>query len=500
MGSVSSRILRARELGTSAPRPPAARGGPRDASSRRKRKRSGPPWDPGAGNSRGSPGPPGSPQQEASTSQSKKARFSAESAYQTLFLGGETSDVQVRALGHVWRLHRAYLRQAGYFAALFRKAGEDSDTEVIDLQVRDHNVDVASLDFVLGSLYRDEYDLREPLRVPRVLATACLLQVEDLVEECEETMKEAVSVSTVCGYYATAEAYGLESLKTECLDWLLHNLMTHPSVELYKEVSIELMNQLVSSADLLVIQKEIDVYTTLKEWMFLRLNPAWQGSVQQLLDQANDWFSTHRGRDASLAFLETRRGIPFQAVFRNLRFQHIICDLASTRVIEQDTLIPPEWLSQVYKQQWFTLLRAQQSKEIGPRYTNEAELEEHSMRCGKVVIKNGKFSWKWSGFNFGFPLHVIFTSDYIIFKQNLVTKASVGSVCLRSLRNVAFRLTLLYFDSSGKVIFSKTTGYKTLTFENDEDHLVMKLDRKVLSFPLYISCNFLFTSLESPGN
>lgn len=501
MGSLSSRLLRDNELGTTDPHQPEAGAGSRDVRSRRKRKRTGPSRYSEAENSSRPLDPEEYLQQEATTSQSKKVKVTSDYAYNTLFLNGETSsDIKIRALGRMWCLHKRYLCQSGYFATLFRNSCDDSDNDTIDLEIKDHNIDVESLNFVLGSLYRNEYDLMEPLRIPRVLATACLLQVEDLIEECEETMKEAVNVQTVCGYYATAEAYGLESLQTECFNWLLHNLMTHPSVELYKELSIDLMNLLISSANLLVIQKEIDVYTTLKEWMFLRLNPTWKGSIKELLGHANNWFSSHKECISSIAFLETRRGMPFQSVFKNLRFQHIVCDLASTRVIEQDTLIPSEWLLQAYKQQWFTLLRARQNREIGPRYTNETELGQYSMRCGKMVVKNGTFSWKWSGFNFGFPLHIIFTSDYIIFKQNTFTQSHTGSVCPRSLRNIAFRLTLVYFDSSGNISFSKTTGYKTLTFENDEEHLVMKLDRKALSFPLYIFCNFLFTSLENLGN
>ena len=183
-----------------------------------------------------------------------------------------------------------------------------------------------------------------------------------------------------------------------------------------------------------------------------------------------------------------------------MRFQHIICDLAATRVIEQDALIPSEWLSCVYKRQWFTLLRAQQYREIGPRDINETELEEYSMRCGKKIVRDGKYSWKWSGYNFGVHLYVIFTSHYIIFKRNAFGQPSDGSICLQHQRNIAFRLTLVYFDSSGRLSFRKTTGYKILTFEKDEEQMVMKLDSIALSFPLYIFCNFLFTSLENPGN
>ncbi|XP_016068734.1 PREDICTED: putative germ cell-less protein-like 1-like [Miniopterus natalensis] len=499
MGSLGSRILRRRESGIADLHQPEAQEGPSYVPASCKRKRSGISLGPVSENSRGSLEQEENLQYVITTNSGKKIKITSEYAYQTLFLNGKTSDIKICALGKVWCLHKIFLFQSGYFATMLRDSCEESDKDIIDLEIKDHNIDAESLNFVLGSLYRDEYELREPLQVPRVLATACLLQVEYLIQQCEETMKETINVKTACGYYAAAATYGLDSVKTECFDWLLHNLMTHPSVELYKELSIDLMNLLISSANLLVIQKEIDVYTTLKEWMFLHLNPAWKGSIKQLLVNANNWFSSHR-EHVNLAFLETKRGIPFQSVFKNLRFQHIICDLASTRVIEQDALIPSEWLSQVYKQQWFTLLRAQQCKEIGPRYTNEIELEEHSMRCGKMIVKDGKYSWKWSGFNFGFPLHVIFTSDYILFKQNTFTQSCDGSVCSQSLRNIAFRLTLVYFDSSGKISFMKTTGYKTLTFENDEEQLVMKLDSTALSFPLYIFCNFLFISLENSGN
>jgi hypothetical protein len=42
----------------------------------------------------------------------------------------------------------------------------------------------------------------------------------------------------------------------------------------------------------------------------------------------------------SMTFLETEQGKPFMSVFRHLRLQYIISDLASARIIEQDSLIP----------------------------------------------------------------------------------------------------------------------------------------------------------------
>ncbi|EPY72386.1 germ cell-less protein-like 2 [Camelus ferus] len=501
MGPLNSRILRSWESGTADPQQPEVQAGPSYVSGSHKRKQSsGPCLGPESENNHSFLENEEDLQQVISTSQGKKVKITSEYAYQTLFLNGETSDIKIRALGKVWCLHKMFLCQLDYFATMFRGSWKESHEGIIDLEIADQNIDAESLHFVLGSLYRGECILMEPLQVPGVLATACLLQVKDVIQQCDKTMKETINAKTVCSYYVAAEAYGLDSVKKGCFEWLLHNLMTHPSVELYKELNIELMNLLISSSNLLVMQKEMDVYTTLKEWMFLHLNPAWKGSMKQLLANANNWFSRYRERVGNIAFLETKEGIVFQSVFKNLRFQHIICDLASTRVIEQDTLIPSEWLSSIYKRQWFTLLRAQQYKEIGPRDINETELEEYSMRCGKRIVKDGKYSWKWSGYNFGFPLHVIFTSHYIIFKQNTFCQPYDDSICLQPLRNIAFRLTLVYFDSSGKLSFSKTTGYKILTFEKDEEQVVMKLDSIALSFPLYIFCNFLFISLENPGN
>ncbi|XP_003135186.1 putative germ cell-less protein-like 1-like [Sus scrofa] len=501
MGLLNSRILRCRESDTAEPQQLEAQAGPSYVFGSRKRKeKSGPCLGPESENNYGFLDQEDDLQKVVSTSQGKKVKIASEYAYQTLFLNGENSDIKIRALGKVWCLHKMFLCQLDYFDTIFRGSWKESPKDIIDLEINDQYINVESLHFVLGSLYKDECVSMEPLQVPGVLATACLLQVEDLIQQCNETMKETINVKTVCGYYAAAETYGLDSVKTGCFEWLLHNLMTHPSVELYKDLSTDLMNLLISSSNLLVMQKEMDVYTTLKEWMFLRLNPAWNGSMKQLLVNANNWFSRHREGVGNTAFLETNQGIVFQPVFKNLRFQHIICDLASARVIEQDALIPSKWLSSVYKQQWFTLLRAQQFSEIGPRDINETELEEYSMRCGKRIVKDGKYSWKWSGYNFGFPLHVIFTSHYIIFKQNTFSQPYDGSTCLQNLRNIAFRLTLVYFDSSGKLSFRKTTGYKILTFERDEEQVVMKLDSIALSFPLYIFCNFLFISLENPGN
>lgn len=83
-----------------------------------------------------------------------------------------------------------------------------------------------------------------------------------MIQQCGETMKENISAKTVCGYYACASIYGLDSVMKKsdfrhnyngygfivrriynvciffcrCLEWLLNNLMTHQNVDLMKEL------------------------------------------------------------------------------------------------------------------------------------------------------------------------------------------------------------------------------------------------------------------------
>lgn len=39
-----------------------------------------------------------------------------------------------------------------------------------------------------------------------------LCSQDDLIQQCGETMKENISAKTVCGYYACASIYGLDSV------------------------------------------------------------------------------------------------------------------------------------------------------------------------------------------------------------------------------------------------------------------------------------------------
>lgn len=252
-----------------------------------------------------------------------------------------------------------------------------------------------------------------------MLATASMLQLDELIEQCREIMRDTVNDQTVCTYYYSAESYGLQNIRAMCFQWLLDNLMTRPSEELLREVSLDLMKEVIASSELLVMEVEMDVYTTLKKWMFLQLQPTWRGPHRDLLPDADSWFAGSRQGSEGTAFLETEQGRAFVPVFQQLRLAYIICDLPSARIIDQDALIPATWLSPVYKEQWLALLRAEQTRELGPTDVCVSDLQRTSVRCGGRLYRDQQqCSWRWAGFNFGWDLVVCYANRRIIFKHS----------------------------------------------------------------------------------
>ncbi|XP_054612478.1 germ cell-less protein-like 1 [Dunckerocampus dactyliophorus] len=428
------------------------------------------------------------------TPRRKKLKSTSNYIYQTLFLNGENSDIRICALGQEWNLHKLYLCQSGYFSSMFSGSWKESNMMEINLEIPDQNIDVEALQVVFGSLYRDDV-LIKPSGVVSILAAACMLQLDGLIHQCGESMKENISAKTVCGYYACSCIYGLDSVMKKCLEWLLNNLMTHQNVDLMKEIGTEVMEQLIQSSDLFVMQVEMDVYTALKKWMFLQLNPSWDGPIKQLLADADAWLCKRRSDlSEKEPFLNTEEGAPFCSVFKYIRLQYIVNDLASARILERDNILPPDWLTAVYKTQWFAMLRTEFDNDNGPQEANKEEFELSSMRCGRKLTKDGDYCWRWTGFNFGFDLLVTYTNRFIIFKRNTLSQPCGGAVSLQPRRHLAYRLRLASFDSLGKLVCSRSTGYQLLTLEKDQEYVVMNLDSRLLSFPLYVCCNFLYTS------
>uniref|UniRef100_H2YB95 BTB domain-containing protein n=1 Tax=Ciona savignyi TaxID=51511 RepID=H2YB95_CIOSA len=192
--------------------------------------------------------------------------------YNALFINGENSDITIRAADREWKLHKVYLRQAGYFSGMFQGVWKETDMTVIDLHIPDDNITENSLNSAFGSLYSDDLTI-SPNLVISVLAAASLIQLEGLMDQCSQVMIESISVENVCEYYHASRVYGQTKVEESCINWLENNLMIKfLNNNLISAIDPELMTRLVSSQELFILQVEMDVYTLLRRWLFLRLN------------------------------------------------------------------------------------------------------------------------------------------------------------------------------------------------------------------------------------
>ncbi|XP_038171669.1 germ cell-less protein-like 1 [Arvicola amphibius] len=426
----------------------------------------------------------------------KMAQSKSRAIYESLFLRGENSDIKIHAFEEEWCLHRVYLCRSRYFASMFSGAWLETNMDTIEMQMPDKNIDCESFHQTLGYLYSNSIAI-PPYRVIAILATASMLQLDELMQQCEEIMKVSVNIETVCSFYYNAENYGLVDIRYVCQQWLLDNLMIRQNSELLRGVRLDLMKELIASSDLLVIGVEIDVYTTLKKWMLLHLEPTWSGSQGALLAAADLYFDEYKTNSNGTPFLETDQGRAFGPVFQQLRLPYIICDLPSARIIEHDALIPATWLTPLYKEQWLTLIRAEQTRELGPAEVYMSEIHGNSMRCGGQLHADEPCNWTWSGFNFGWDLVVCYTNRRVVFRRSALNKSCGLSVSLLWQRRVVFRLRVISLDGTGKAVLRKDTGYHVLCLRRHQELEVVNLEDQELTFPMYVACNFLYIPEES---
>jgi len=461
----------------------------------------------------------------------KKLKSTSRYIYETLFENGQDSDVTIKALGHSWRLHKVYLCQSAYFNSMFSGNWVESNRNEIDIDVPDPNVTRQALDLALGSLYKDEVVIK-PVEAGNLLAAASLLQLDSLIQHCEDIMKENIGPRTVTNFYDAAVTYGNPSLRQECFSWLLKNLMTS-SPEFLVGISTELMAGLVENADLFVMQVEMDVYTLLKKWAFLRLFPDWLNDnlpppstdssssshhaaasssspdhsspwsknlasaaelhLATLVSAPNSSTSSSSSLTNAKSLLDSAVGKPLALVFRRLRLQHIVNDLNSLDILEKERIIPSSWLSPLIPIQWRHLLRLETELDSGPSAEVSSEdFASSCLRCGRILHQDVDHCWRWTGFHFGVDLLISYQKRQITIKRNTGSHKCLTSVSLQPKRNLMLCVSVGSLEpQSGRLLYEKSSPMTRLSLGLDEERVLLNVDRHA-PFPLHVSVKMLF--------
>lgn len=425
----------------------------------------------------------------------KKLKSTSKYIYETLFVGGENSDVTIAALGHEWRLHKIYLCQSGFFSSMFSGSWKESSMNRIDMDIPDEHVTEAALTIAFGSLYRDDI-LIDPSTVAGLLAAASLLSLDDLIQQCADVMRESIDVDTVCSYYMAGRLYGAKDVPEKCIKYLQATLMPNMTMRLLKDIDPDLMMKLVQGSELFVLQVEMDVYSMLRKWLFLRLNPNYEGTLKDLVGHTDAFIKSEVASNWQPSFLETQHGAPYVEVFKKLRIEYIVTDHSSAAILERDGILPQKWVLNFYRSQWLHLLKVDNGNDIGPKDLDVETFETKSMRCGRRLDTEGQYCWRWTGFNYGIDILVTCSDHRILLKRNTPTGNCHCVVAPQVRRNIIYRLTVTAVSSADdKPPCTSTTGIKQQSLRKDEEVCVLTLDRK-FTYPLYISCNFLLYTPE----
>ncbi|XP_074104227.1 germ cell-less isoform X1 [Cotesia typhae] len=434
------------------------------------------------------------------TPKKRKLLTTAQYIYKTLFQEEKGSDITVYMLGRPWRLHKVYISQSPYFASMFSGSWKETNQKFVPVEITDSNISLDSLSIVLGSFYQDEVSI-EPKNVISILATSTLFQLQGLIDQCTEIMIETTNIKTVVPYYNAAVSYGVPTVKAAAKRWLEVNLLGYGSryPSFLKEITPELMVELIKSSELVAIQTEFCIYMMLRVWLFIHMQNKEDTEV-------DEYFKKHAW---TKALFETAEGKEFAEPFRALRMKYLLLHDQDVKILNSDNLIPAEWLHDAYKEQWLHLLRIDADKDADcglldnvlsisalypfqaivfrPKQMDEEEFAQECFRCGRCIEKPGEHIWRWTAFQFGLDLVVYLDTSSLGIRRNNRTDANHISAN-HSKRNIIIRVCLFSLNEQRQIKHYQNSGVLRLTLHKNEEKQVMSLDKQ-LTYPLYISVN-----------
>uniref|UniRef100_A0A2M4ANU9 BTB domain-containing protein n=1 Tax=Anopheles triannulatus TaxID=58253 RepID=A0A2M4ANU9_9DIPT len=426
----------------------------------------------------------------------KKLTSTAKYIYQALFKEERNSDITVHALGKHWHLHKVYLSQSPYFASMFNGSWREADKDYVHIEIIDPKITLESLFSVFGSLYMDEVVL-DPKEIVSTLATATLFQLDGLIERCAEVMIETTCADTAVLYYEAACEYGVKRVKQFTFGWLLVNLLNtcRKKANALRLISVELMEQLITSADLYVMQTEFGLYTLLRYWMSLKLFPANLTTPSTPVTGETDNDPVREKyfieRTSAVPFLRTPEGAPFERVFRALRLRYLLNHHVDMRVLREDNIIPSDWLHEPLLEQWNSILSVDMSLEKEIK-CDEATFLESCMRCGRILPESVTQKWRWTGFHYGLDLMLFSDSRTLRIKRHHRTEHE-RLLSLQVKRQFMIRISLASLNELGQIKHEQKTAIQTISLEKNEETILAVYDR-ALTFPMLICVNMMLVS------
>ena len=109
-----------------------------------------------------------------------------------------------------------------------------------------------------------------------------------------------------------------------------------------KEISQDVLEQVLQSTEFVVMQVEVDVYNFLKIWVYLKLHPTCDLPLKAIVQETQKFFvdrETEFDRKR-VAFLATEDGLQFASTFKCLKLERLLEDSKAINLLKKDSIIP----------------------------------------------------------------------------------------------------------------------------------------------------------------
>ncbi|XP_030060565.1 BTB/POZ domain-containing protein 16 [Microcaecilia unicolor] len=316
----------------------------------------------------------------------------------------EDCEVSLECLGTIWELHRPYLIKSNTLAQLFRKALQEETSWDLETDKQDRGEPGFAV--ALRNLYSSECEVDMQDVLP-VLASAEVLQFPALFHHCLQMMKTGICSSTISSFYNIAERYNQDTLKEECEQWLVVNLVPKLRSQIYLgQIPEELLQKVLTSPRLFTFS-EYHLFRTVLYWVYLQENP-----TCQILPAHSIVLTFYNSFPKICSFLESEVGQKYMPLFQRLRL-HGITDARQMEEIESINILPLKWLIQILSCHYHAI-------QTGGDTVLHTDLVMQMVRVGLIVEQNPDYHTQlFTRYGFFFQLKVMkhHSADFSFFMQ-----------------------------------------------------------------------------------
>ncbi len=176
---------------------------------------------------------------------------------------GTLCDIELKSEHQTVPAHKAVLAASTpYFEAMFNGRFQETNARVVEVK----EVTFAGLKNVVEYIYTANIEISAD-NIEDILSAAHLLQMTDIIEECNVWMCEKLTTINCFDFLRLAEKFNIEPVETTITNFVLQNFVAVSQTEVFGNVSQEALCHYMMSDFLKTGMEEFAVYRAAKNWI-----------------------------------------------------------------------------------------------------------------------------------------------------------------------------------------------------------------------------------------